>query len=237
LGQEKPHWSVLSTERFLPKNIEANTLEFYKSGADDVDLIMNILRANGIDVGSLRSAVEYGCGLGRVTPHLAAKFQSVTAIDISSSHIAMARQHCAEHPGITFELARIPEFGMYEPFDLWFSYIVLQHNPPPIIARILERAFAMLAPGGVAIFQVPTWCDAYRFRVADYLRSRPAKATIEVHCLPQSVIFELAHRAGCVPLEVRADNAMRPPGWASHVFAFQKQAEHAGGPNVSVLKS
>jgi hypothetical protein len=80
----------------------------------------------------------------------------------------------------------------------------------------------MLTPGGLAIFQVPTWCDGYQFRVADYLNSRPAEATIEVHCLPQRDIFGLAYEAGCVPIEVREDGAMQPPAWASHLFAFRK---------------
>ena len=222
LGEEKPHWSVISADRFLPENIcEYRTL-FYESGAHEVDLIMNILQGNGIDAASIRSVVEYGCGVGRVTPHLAAKFPRVAAIDISDSHLVMARQACAGRPGIGFKIARMPEFGMAEPFDLWFSYIVLQHNPPPIIARILTRAFTMLARGGVAIFQVPTWCNNYRFQIADYLASRPADATIEVHCLPQHVIFQLAHQAGCIPLEVREDSAMDPPAWESHVFAFRK---------------
>jgi len=46
---------------------------------------------------------------------------------------------------------------------------VLQHNPPPLIAMILARLLAGLAPGGVAYFQVPVWLPGYRFRVADLL--------------------------------------------------------------------
>jgi trans-aconitate methyltransferase len=157
-----------------------------------------------------------------VTPHLASRFARVRAIDISASHLAMARQRCAGYLSAEFATAEVPEFGMTEPFDLWFSNIVLQHNPPPIIARILARMFSWLAPGGLAIFQVPTWCHGYAFRIAGYLASRPAEPTIEVHCLPQPVIFQLAHQAGCIAVEVRADNAMPPPEWASHLFVFRK---------------
>src|SRR5271169_236009 len=41
--------------------------------------------------------------------------------------------------------------------DLFFSIIVLQHNPPPVILGILDAAFAGLRPGGLAFFQVPTY--------------------------------------------------------------------------------
>jgi SAM-dependent methyltransferase len=222
LGEEKPHWSVLSADRFKPENIGANDSEFYRSGAMDLDLILNILENNGREISSIGAIVEYGCGVGRVTPHLATRFQRVIAIDISASHLAMARQRCAGFLNVEFVAAEVPDFGMTAPFDLWFSYIVLQHNPPPIIARILARMFGYLAPGGVAIFQVPTWCSGYGFGITDYLASRPTEPTIEVHCLPQPVIFRLAQQAGCIPLEVRGDYAMSPPHWASHLFVFRK---------------
>ena len=37
------------------------------------------------------------------------------------------------------------------------------------MAFILRRALACLAPGGLAVFQVPTYVRGYRFAVADYL--------------------------------------------------------------------
>lgn len=222
LGDDRPHWSVLSADRFLPESIESHRDEFYASGLSDVALIANVLDSNRIDINGVRSVVEYGCGVGRVTPYLADNFPIVTAIDISASHLAMAHAQCAGRRGVKFQLAQLPGFGMAEPFDLWFSYIVLQHNPPPVIARILARAFELLAPSGVAIFQVPTWSNGYRFCLTDYLESRPAEPTIEVHCLPQRVIFDLARRAGCVPVAVREDMAMKPPGWSSHLFVFRK---------------
>ncbi len=109
---------------------------------------------------------------------------------------------------------------MAEAFDLWFSHIVLQHNPPPVIASILRRMFSMLAPRGITIFQVPTYSPGYRFNVEEYL-AKPRQKNIEVHCLPQEIVFKLASDAGCTPLEVREDLAMGYP-WISNVFVFRK---------------
>jgi SAM-dependent methyltransferase len=117
-------------------------------------------------------------------------------------------------------VARAPDFGMAETFDLWFSHIVLQHNPPPVIANVLRRMFSMLAPGGVAIFQVPTYSPGYRFNAEVYL-AEPRQKNIEMHCLPQPVVFKLAAQAGCIPLEVREDLAMGYP-WISNIFVFRK---------------
>lgn len=226
LGHEKLHWSVLSSEQFLPEKIEENRRNFYASGNNDVRRILAALERHGFTPARLPRVVEYGCGVGRVTPHLAKTFAEVTAIDISSSHLAMA-QEAAQDAGAwnaRFRLARSPEFGMTEPFDLWFSYIVLQHNPPPVIAMVLRRALAMLAPGGVAIFQVPTYATGYQFNLEDYLANPTNTGTIEVHCLPQAVVYRLANEAGCVPLETREDAAMGPPShWLSNTFILAKR--------------
>ncbi len=227
LGNEKPHWSVLSSDQFLPDKIEENRRRFYESGLDDTKRILSALERHGRDAADHPRVVEYGCGVGRVTPYLSAAFREVTAIDISSSHLAMA-QEATQAAGVRnarFQLARAPEFGMEAPFDLWFSYIVLQHNPPPVIAMILRRAMAMLAPGGIAIFQVPTFAMGYQFDVARYLGNPTSTGTIEVHCLPQPVVFQLAREAGCILLEMREDTAMGPHhSWLSNTFVFAKPA-------------
>ncbi len=227
LGHDKPHWSVLSSDQFLPEKIEEHRRSFYASGAGDAMRIVRALERHGRTPAMHPRIVEYGCGVGRVAPHLARHFSQVTAIDISESHMAMAAEAVREAgvANVRFELARAPTFGMTEPFDLWFSYIVLQHNPPPVIAMVLQRALSMLAPGGIAMFQVPTFASNYGFDLARYLAAPTETGTIEVHCLPQSVVFGIAHRCGCVPLEVREDTAMGPPShWLSNTFIFHKPA-------------
>lgn len=225
LGHDRPHWSVLSADAFLPERIEDNADWFYASGADDAKRILSALARHGLAPDDIKQVVEYGCGVGRVTPYLAEAFKSVTACDISESHLGLAREAVERggHTNVRFILARAPEFGLTDAFDLWFSYIVLQHNPPPVIAMILRRAFRMLAPGGIAMFQVPTYASDYRFATQDYLANPTDAGTIEVHCLPQSVVFQLAHETGCVPLEVREDDAMGPPSaWLSNTFIVRK---------------
>ncbi len=88
---------------------------------------------------------------------------------------------------------------------------------------VLRKALSMLAPGGIAIFQVPTYATGYKFNLASCLAAPTNTGTIEVHCLPQPVVFQIAAEAGCVPLEVREDTAMGPPShWLSNTFMFAK---------------
>lgn len=223
LGMDKPHWSVLSSALFAPENIQGSEGDFFKTGADDVAWLITTLARNGIAHNTLLRVFEYGCGLGRVTVHLAQYFDQVSACDISSSHLALTKKYVemADIKNVRLELAEINDLGMKEGFDLWYSKIVLQHNPPPIIALILRRALRLLAPGGVAVFQVPTYAYDYSFKIKDYLKQIPSG--IEMHVLPQTKIFQIIREQGCEVLEVREDEAVgNEHRWISNQFVLRK---------------
>jgi SAM-dependent methyltransferase len=227
LGTERPHWSVLSSDRFAPERIEQTGASFFESGTQDRDTLLAVLHRLGLAAQDFPRVFEFGCGLARVTPFLAESFAEVVACDVSASHIAMARERVrqAGAGNITLQLATAQDFGMTGGFDLWFSRIVLQHNPPPVMAMVLRRALSLLSPGGIAHFQVPTYARNYSFRVADYLAGLDqASGQIEMHVLPQPVIFDIAAQCGCEPLEVWQDgSAGNAPAWISSVVTLRKR--------------
>jgi SAM-dependent methyltransferase len=224
LGNEKPHWSVLSSAQFTPERIAAHESEFFASGGVDAAELVATIKRNGIAMERLTRVFEFGCGVGRVTPHLAKAFPKVVACDVSSSHLALGQRMVAQSGirNVDFELVDSDEFGMFGPFDVWFSRIVLQHNPPPIMALILRRALGLLAPGGVAMFQVPTYAMGYRFRTKEYVAALPGRGDIEMHVLPQPAVLRIAAEAGCRALEVREDTSAGITGWLSNTFVFGK---------------
>ena len=209
LGQERPHQSTDSRQEFAPENIADNMALFEASGEGEVATLVATLARYGLTPAQLPRVVDFGCGVGRLTKPLAKVFQHVTGCDVSPPHLMLAR--AATGPTVSYSLVSVPEFGMAEPFDLWFSTVTLQHNPPPVITMILRRAFALLAPGGLAIFQLPTERIGYRFDPATYLAAPVDANTVEIHALPQTVVFALAAEANCVPLEVREDGLIWPP--------------------------
>ena len=194
------------------------------SGAADAAQLVASLRRHGLAPSEFPHVCDFGCGVGRVTLPLAATFSRVTACDVSTAHLHVARRAAAEAGlrNAVFSLVNAVDFGMAASFDLWFSTLVLQHNPAPIMAMILKRMFALLRPGGVAAFQAPTYMTDYRFSAAEYLASPPVEG-FEIHVIPQAVVFALAQTAGCVPLEVREDEAVWPPSIViSNSFIFRK---------------
>ena len=65
-------------------------ISFFASGRGDLAALVSALERHGVS-GQL-PVFEYGCGVGRVTAHLARAFPHVTACDISASHLEMAQQ-------------------------------------------------------------------------------------------------------------------------------------------------
>jgi SAM-dependent methyltransferase len=228
LGIERPHWSVTGKDEFLPEHLAENQIAFEASGREDLDLLLAVLLRNHLPAERFTHVCDFGCGVGRVSLPLAGRFPRITACDVSEEHLRHGRALAARRGvgNIRFTLVESPDFGMHDsgpPFDLWFSYLVLQHNPPPIIVTILRRMFALLAPGGVALFQIPTYITGYRFDCAAYLRSPPADL-IEGHVLPQRDVLALAREAACDVLEIREDCSVWPPSEAvSNLMLFQKR--------------
>lgn len=206
IGSNAPHFSVLTEPEFLPDRLPGNLASFDAAGALDLAALLATLRRCGQDPARFRHVVELGCGVGRVTRHLARAFPRVTAIDISASHLAVAQQELAAAGlgGVTLRQATPDDPMPAEHYDLWFTRLVLQHNPPPVMAHLLERALRRLLPGGVAYFQLPTYRLGYAFNLRDYLAS-PLGREMEMHVLPQDVVFRIVAAEGCRVLELREE--------------------------------
>ncbi|HWF01160.1 MAG TPA: class I SAM-dependent methyltransferase [Caulobacteraceae bacterium] len=222
LGEEKPHFSVLSADIFLPETFDANAELFWRSGEENVALIARSLARHGFEDLSGLTCNEYGCGVGRLTLPLAARFAGVRGYDISAAHLAVARAHAEALGVVNIEFHDTSDAigGALEPCDVYVSIIVLQHNPPPVIDLLLRRAFESLRAGGLAYFQLPIWVDGYQFVLEDYLAAPPSRE-IEMHYLPQSAVFALAAETGCEVVEARKDSWNN--ACESYTFAVRKR--------------
>jgi SAM-dependent methyltransferase len=225
LGETAPHHSVLPEDRFRPDRIVETRAAFHATGAADAALLDGALVRAGIPRSRFGHLVEFGCGAGRVTPHLAAISPEVTAVDISAPHLEAARteakQRGLEH--IRWLRARPEQPMPAEPCAIWFSRRVLQHNPPPVIRELLRQAFSRLLPGGAAVFQLLTYGFGYRFELAQAL-ARPGPAEPALHVLPQAEVFALAAAAGLRVIEVQEDPVagLDRRRWLSHLFVLRR---------------
>jgi 2-polyprenyl-3-methyl-5-hydroxy-6-metoxy-1,4-benzoquinol methylase len=124
--------------------------EFFESGEAHVQRIMKMLRE--IDPRfSPSSAVDFGCGVGRVTLPLAREAVSVLGVDVSPGMLSEARKNAAGRGVSNVRFAH----EVSGSFDLVHSFIVLQHIPPRRGLRILRELLSRLEPGGMVVLQVP----------------------------------------------------------------------------------
>jgi len=133
---------------------------FMATGREDVDALMRALAERGIDV-SRRRALDFGCGVGRLSVALANYFDAVDGTDISETMIAQAIQHPKVRYHVNNQsLAQFPT-GAY---DLVYSFITLQHIPRPYSLEYIKEFVRLLSPHGVAAFQVPSAVNNRRER-------------------------------------------------------------------------
>jgi SAM-dependent methyltransferase len=226
LGTVKPHFSVLTDQQFLPENIDNSIDRFWASGEAEATDVQRILERQKFSDLSRKTCVEYGCGVGRVTMSLARRFRTTHGYDISYEHLAHARQRAQQIAlrNVFFHQCNDDLLADLESCDFFYSRIVFQHNPPPIIAELIKKALKALNPGGVAIFQIPTYGFGYRFSLDEWLAADQV-LDMQMHCLPQEKVFSLIAAANCEPLEVREDNATGAADkYISNTFVVRKKA-------------
>ena len=229
LGETDALWSVITHDslradrNLTPAQVDA----FYQGGRGDIRYIRAFVERAGRKLSDFPVAVEYGCGVGRVTHWLAREFGHVHAYDISTSHLEAARRYIEtkQISNVTFHLVeQRSDLVSLTNFDLFVSIIVLQHNPPPVIMDILERAFRGLNPNGLAVFQVPIYHRDYTFDQDSYWSKVAERREMEMHFVPQRAILSLADRCGLVPLEIRNDHLIGMHADAiSSTFVLQKR--------------
>ena len=149
LGKRNPYFGVLADERFSADKFPGNRDEFFETGRHTVAHVLHRYEAH---FGSLPrgSALDHGCGVGRLALPLAQEFENVLGLDVSPSMIAEGRTNAGQFgaSNIEFALANDEISNAPGPFDFVNSYMVLQHIPVsrglPIISRLLDR----VRPGG-----------------------------------------------------------------------------------------
>lgn len=152
-------------------------------------------------------AVEIGAGLGRITVHLAARFDYVQASDISSEMMRNARKRAlADNISWTVTNGRLPADDRTA--DLVFSYNVMQHIPArPEIDAYHREIHRVLKSGGRAIVQYdsalrPLW-QRLAQRLPDGLLPRTQRRFIRRYPIPVEVLHAMITAAGLEILDER----------------------------------
>ncbi|WP_439493691.1 class I SAM-dependent methyltransferase [Bosea sp. (in: a-proteobacteria)] len=158
ISEADPYWGVLSAEKFKGSELSpAVAAEFFESGSAYVERLLGFVNAY-LPSGALKydSALDFGCGVGRLLIPLARRFVRADGVDISPRMLNIARQHAADAAlsNINFYLSTDQLSDIEGGYDLVNTLIVLQHIPPHRGLQIIERLISLTRPGGVCSMQL-----------------------------------------------------------------------------------
>src|SRR6266508_1388415 len=187
LGEADPMWAILSAP--AKRGGRWDEEEFFALGRSEIDQAMKYVHGL-VPTLPTKRALDFGCGMGRLTEALASHFDEVVGVDVAPSMIARAERRAASQGQARSKflvndvdnLSRFPD----DHFDFIYAQYTLEHIPPPISARYIEEFVRLLTSQGAALFQVcyarmaPTgWRRLIPQRVKTVWRWAKRKAVLE----------------------------------------------------------
>lgn len=168
-AKDDPLWAILSAPGKTGGKWDLE--EFFQTGLFEIAQLFQILSSNDIEF-EQDSALDFGCGVGRLTQALARQFGSVCGVDISPTMIENAGKLNRHQENCSYCLNASLDLRLFEDnrFSLIYSSIVLQHMPPDMARGYLAEFGRILKPGGLLVFQLPS-----RFQIEEGL---PANAWV-----------------------------------------------------------
>jgi SAM-dependent methyltransferase len=155
LGRVDPFWAVLNSPS--RRHGRWDPAEFFATGKREIDALMKAAEELGLPQ-QRKSALDFGCGVGRMARSLASHFERYTGVDISEPMIAQASEWNRDCTRCRFILNTTGNLQAFESasVDLIYSRFVLQHLPSRALVEAYVRDFIrILKPGGLLVFQLP----------------------------------------------------------------------------------
>jgi SAM-dependent methyltransferase len=192
-----------------------NISEFMATGDAEIAIVINHLAGIGHIPAFDGTALDFGCGVGRLTQPLAQRFASSIGVDISRQMIRNAESlnrypHCRY---LALSDSRLPFAD--ESFSFIYSNIVLQHVPRRYSVRYLREFVRVLEPGGILVFGVQDSFAApdissrtirvrHILRIRSRLRSALGRGQgqMQMHCLSERVVRRSLGSARVVDIQL-----------------------------------
>lgn len=214
---EDPLWAILTEPEMRGGGWDLDA--FFQSGVETVEAEMESLNRLIPDRSTGR-ALDFGCGVGRLTQGLAPFYDEVVGIDISTGMIDLAKSFNRDPDKIRFLQNTSVDLSLLasDQFDLVLSLITLQHMAPRHALRYLAEFVRVARPGGLIIVQAP----ARRIRAKSFLRRIRQRflqiigwinrklmidqsPRMEMHILPEAQVIRTLETAGASIVATTAD--------------------------------
>jgi SAM-dependent methyltransferase len=227
-----PLWSILSEDSARGNRWDVDA--FFATGRAEIDALLADLDRRAVTL-PRRRAVDFGCGVGRLSQALARHFDEVVGVDISPTMIELACGYdtsgrCRFLVNASTALTGVPPATV----DLVYTNIVLQHNEVPAIEAYLRSLARLVAPGGVFAFQLPSerasvvkrlLIPLLPLRLLRLWRRRFWKGGPEMlmNGLPRDRVVDLVEQEGLTLVDAVPD-ASAGSNWRGYRYIFRRPA-------------
>lgn len=156
-GEKDPYWAVITLDKYRAENMSAETMnEFYASGEYQVNWMFDLIRERVDPNFAPASALDFGCGVGRLAVALAQRCERALGVDVSAGMLRKAQDRC-DQAGIK-NLSLIKgndDLSTVEgKFDFVTTFIVLQHIPVSRGEVLFRRLLDLVKEGGVGALHI-----------------------------------------------------------------------------------
>jgi trans-aconitate methyltransferase len=157
IASTQAFFGVLANEEYLAHNLTPERKDaFYETGRGDIEHVAAMLHKVSDGAFAPRSALDFGCGVGRLTFAMRKYAAVVTGVDSAEGMLDVARAEQLARGLTGIEWRRDLPPG---PVDWVNSLIVMQHIPPERGHDLLEQLADLLAPGGFWSVQLTFYRD------------------------------------------------------------------------------
>lgn len=203
---------------------ELSPSEFFESGQKEIQDILLHIKSLGYSL-RLGRAMDFGCGVGRLTLALGDQFQFVDGIDISQSMVQLARKYnrhgakCIFHHNLSEDLSIFQS----DQYDFIVSLLVLQHLRPSFCRAYLREMIRVLTKGGVFVFQLTSrpHDDVLFHQIQFPSEHSKAFPRMELYGLMPNSVKALMEQCGGKVVDMRTDERAGPQ-WNSFMYTVLK---------------
>ncbi|MFY9344186.1 MAG: class I SAM-dependent methyltransferase [Planctomycetota bacterium] len=221
LGRKDAMWAILTAPG--TEGGRWDEAAFFQTGVDHVAWLGSWLGLHGIAVPK-GDALDFGCGIGRLTQALAPHFATVTGVDISAPMIELARTKNRFGERVRYAVNARADLAAFADGSFAFVHtaIVLQHMRPEYSLGYLREFLRVLRPGGLLFGQLAT--GELRPGAAAFAPAveRQGEAMMEVHCVEWDGVLATVAAGGGELLRAEEDR-WAGEHWRSVHFAVARR--------------
>ena len=154
-GENQPYFGVLVDPKYRHEQLDEQAKrDFFDTGKAHVEFVLQTIKEHFDNNFTIKRALDFGCGVGRLTIPLSTACEQVVGIDASRSMLQEATKNAKEMgaENIEFFLAddNFSTLGG-QSFDFINSFIVFQHIPLQRGYHLLRRLLSLLREDGIGV--------------------------------------------------------------------------------------